>query len=151
MLWAYGGLLNRTTINRSNDPERRLLTKLTQYLFVGLALLGTLVPAAADAQLEVSGDGKDQMLASDQFEGEYRARYELFAVKCTKCHEMARPISALQTGITPITGSEFDKAGMKNYVIKMMRKPKSGIAKAEAKEILLFLMYARELAKAESE
>jgi hypothetical protein len=58
---------------------------------------------------------------------------------------MERPISALKTGVTPVSGGRFDEKGMKLYVVKMMRKPNSGITKQDAKVILEFLRYARAL------
>jgi hypothetical protein len=59
---------------------------------------------------------------------------------------MARPIAALTTGITPVSGGTFEKKGIKKYVVKMMRKPNSGITKADARQILKFLIHARGLA-----
>jgi hypothetical protein len=85
----------------------------------------------------------------DQFSPEMRARYDLFAVRCTRCHAMARPIAALTTGITPVTGGTFDDTGIQRYVVRMMRKPNSGIDRSTAREILLFLRYARGMAQAD--
>ena len=61
---------------------------------------------------------------------------------------LSRPISALQSGITPVTGGDFDKTGIRRYVVRMMRKPNSGIDRRDAREIILFLEYAREAAQA---
>jgi hypothetical protein len=110
-------------------------------------LLAILATATAQAKLKVSGTGKQQTLVESQFEGEQLEAYRLFAVKCTKCHAMSRPIAALETGITPVTGGKFDEQGMKTYVVKMMRKPNSGITKEDARTILGFLMHARGLAQ----
>jgi hypothetical protein len=96
----------------------------------------------ARSELQVTGSGKQLALDPEQFPPEQRARYELFQTKCSKCHPLARPIAALQTGITPVSGSPFDDGYVKKYVVKMMRKPNSGIAKEDAREIIFFLRYA---------
>jgi hypothetical protein len=106
------------------------------------------VTANSAGQLKVSGRGKTQALVRAQFSPPMRKKYDLFARKCTRCHAMSRPISALNTGITPVSGNLFEEKYIKKYVVKMMRKPKSGIAKGSAKEILQFLVYARGLARA---
>jgi hypothetical protein len=109
------------------------------------------VTANSAGQLKVSGRGKAQTLVRAQFSPPMRKKYDLFARKCTRCHAMSRPISALNTGITPVSGNLFEKKYIKKYVVKMMRKPKSGIAKRTAREILQFLIYARGLARESNE
>ena len=98
------------------------------------------------AKLEIKGKGKRQTLVRSQFSAEMQPRYDLFASKCTQCHAMKRPISALTSGITPVSGDSFNKKDIKHYVVKMMRKPNSGITRGDAKDILRFLVYAREIA-----
>src|SRR5262249_33704706 len=107
-------------------------------------LLGGATPIAM-AELATRGTGNTQVLIRDQFSPEMRARYDIFAHRCTKCHAMARPIAALNTGITPVTGGTFDEDGIRKYVARMMRKPNSGIERTDAREILQFLIYARAL------
>lgn len=102
---------------------------------------------AAQAELRTSGQGKALRLVDSQFSGEWDASYKLFSAKCTHCHSMARPAEALTKGITPVTGGAFEKDDIQKYVVKMMRKPKSGVSRDDAKEILKFLWYARDLAK----
>lgn len=99
------------------------------------------------AELVTEGEGKAQKLDPSQFTKDQQADYDLFASKCTKCHAMSRPIAALKTGKTPVTGGVFDSDEIKKYVVKMMRKPNSGITKADAKRIISFLVEARKLAK----
>ena len=103
--------------------------------------------ASANGQLKVIGEGADQELDVSQFPPEQAAPYEVFKTRCTKCHAMERPIEALQTGKTPISKSSFDKKGIKKYVVKMMRKPNSGITKQDAKQIVKFLQQARHIAE----
>lgn len=114
----------------------------TAALVVCLAL----APALARAALKVQGKGKEQTLVRDQFAADQQPRYDMFAQKCTRCHELARPISALMSGVTPLSADKFDEEGIKKYVVKMMRKPNSGIVKEEARELIQFLTYARSLA-----
>jgi hypothetical protein len=103
-------------------------------------------PALGWAELKVTGAGKEQRLAPEQFPSDYQDRLKLFEAKCSKCHNLDRPIAALRTGITPISHGKFDDAEIKAYVVKMMRKPNSGIEQNDAKEILILLRFARSLA-----
>jgi hypothetical protein len=103
--------------------------------------------STATADLDTVGDGRQQRLVREQFPPEFRPRYDIFAQRCTKCHAMARPIRALNTGITPVTGGTFDEEGIRRYVVRMMRKPNSEIERADAREIILFLNFARNLAQ----
>ena len=125
------------------SASRRLI--LLVVLGLGYARPGYTDPHTPGAPpgLQVQGTGKAQRLIRDQFAPATRAGYDLFAVKCTKCHEMARPIAALKTGVTPISGGNFEEKGIKEYVVKMMRKPNSGITKDDAKQIINFLRDAR--------
>ena len=120
---------------------------LRAFLFSTAVAAVLLTGQQAAAELKVVGKGKRQRLVRSQFTAEQRPRYDVFARKCTKCHAMARPITALRTGRTPVTDSRFDRAGIKRYVIKMMRKPNSGIGRHDAKAVLRFLVYARSLAR----
>jgi hypothetical protein len=112
-----------------------------------LALAVGALAGVAQARLLVSGKGKQRELVRAQFSAEQQPRYDLFAKKCTRCHDMARPIEALETGVAPVTGAGFDERSIRRYVIKMMRKSKSGIRKRDAKELVEFLVYARRLAQ----
>jgi hypothetical protein len=105
------------------------------------------IAGAAQARLLVKGKGKERVLVREQFSGAQLQRFDLFVAKCTRCHAMARPIDALQSGIAPVTGAPFDDKSIRTYVIKMMRKTKSGITKRQADELIQFLRYARRLAQ----
>jgi hypothetical protein len=114
--------------------------------WISLALALLALPALALAELKVTGQGKDQRLQPEQFPSEHQDRLKLFEAKCSKCHNLDRPITALRTGITPISHGKFEDAEIKAYVVKMMRKPNSGIEQSDAKEILILLRFARSLA-----
>jgi len=58
-----------------------------------------------------------------------RADYQVFAVRCSKCHSLARP---LNSGIT-------DDNHWDQYVARMRRQPGSGINQVNAVTILRFL------------
>ncbi|MEZ0315157.1 MAG: hypothetical protein ACAI38_25580 [Myxococcota bacterium] len=118
---------------------------------LGLAALlcAVVSPSRARAELKTLGVGDKMAMVRDQFPPEQQARYDVFKVRCTKCHAMARPIAALRTGTSPVTGGVFDQDTLKKYVVKMMRKPNSGIAKDEAREILTFLSFALTLTEDE--
>jgi hypothetical protein len=104
-----------------------------------------MVSGSAFAELKVTGSGKDARMDPAQFPAEHQERLKLFEAKCGKCHDLDRPITAVKTGKTPISGSAFDDEGVKAYVTKMMRKPNSGVEQADAKEIIILLRFARTL------
>ena len=112
----------------------------------GLSLGVVLTSGVALAELKVTGSGKEAKMAPDQFPAEHQERLKLFEAKCGKCHDLDRPITAIKTGKTPISGGPFDDDGVKAYVTKMMRKPNSGVEQADAKEIIILLRFARTLA-----
>jgi hypothetical protein len=90
-----------------------------------LALAVVLRAAAA----EDSDEGPDRIDVSD-YPADQRERYEIFAVKCSKCHSLARPINAR------LTPDEWQ-----GYVKKMARRPGSGINDEAAQRITDFLSY----------
>ncbi|MFO0727466.1 MAG: hypothetical protein U1E65_27055 [Myxococcota bacterium] len=66
--------------------------------------------------------------------------YALFAQRCSRCHTLARPLSAHIS----------DPEHWKHYVARMRRQPGSGISDADASKILVFLQhYTREKLKEE--
>jgi hypothetical protein len=91
------------------------------------ALALALVLRAAAA--EDSDEGPDRIDVSD-YPADQRERYEIFAVKCSKCHSLARPINAR------LTPDEW-----RGYVKKMARRPGSGINDEAAQRIAEFLGY----------
>jgi cytochrome c5 len=60
-----------------------------------------------------------------------RTAYDVFTRKCSKCHSLARPLSA---GIT-------DDDEWARYVSRMRRQPGSGITVDDQEVILQFLRY----------
>jgi hypothetical protein len=60
-----------------------------------------------------------------------RPDYALFARRCSKCHQLARPLGS---GI-------HDDTEWADYVERMRRQPGSGISPGDVKPILRFLHY----------
>jgi hypothetical protein len=99
-----------------------------------LLLLPSLALVAA--LLACGGPSSDIDVASAP--GASRADYDLFAVRCSKCHSLARP---LNSGID-------DDGYWRAYVAKMRRQPGSGISAEDSVAILRFLhSYSVELRK----
>ena len=62
---------------------------------------------------------------------EIREAYDLFAVRCSRCHTLSRPLNA---GI-------YDHEHWENYVARMRRQSGSGISPKDAEKILVFLRF----------
>jgi hypothetical protein len=67
----------------------------------------------------------------EQIPPDLRADYHVFAVRCSKCHSLSRP---LQSGIT-------DDRHWASYIARMRLQPGSGITADDAPRILRFLSY----------
>jgi len=78
---------------------------------------------------ENADEGPDRIDVSD-YPADQRERYEIFAIKCSKCHTLARPINAR------LTPEEWQ-----SYVKKMSRRPGSGINEESGQRIAEFLRY----------
>ncbi len=85
-----------------------------------MSALGLLVVA-------VLGSAPDALDVSS-WPAEKQAQYRVFAVRCSKCHSLARPLSARMT-----------PEGWRAYVKKMTRRSGSGINEEAAEAILGFL------------
>ena len=81
----------------------------------------------ASACATTARDGLD----AAQLPAEVQPDYAVFARRCSKCHQLARPLGS---GI-------HDDALWADYVDRMRRQPGSGISPADTKPILRFLHY----------
>jgi hypothetical protein len=72
------------------------------------------------------------------FPPEVAESYRLFAIRCSRCHTLSRPLNA---GIV-------DYEHWVHYVERMRKHAGSGISPRDAEEILVFLKYYTELTKA---
>jgi hypothetical protein len=71
------------------------------------------------------------------FPPEIQSAYRLFALRCSRCHTLARPLNAHIT----------EPQHWVRYVTRMRRTPGSGINAQDAQVILRFLIYYTELEK----
>jgi hypothetical protein len=84
-----------------------------------LAGSGVRVHGQAGASLDVSA-----------YPPEQQQRYKLFAEKCSRCHDLSRPLA-----------SRYNEAGWRQVVVRMARKPGAGINRREQQEIAEFLVF----------
>jgi len=107
-----------------------------------LALIAVSASHAQDPSSEeqlAELDRGPQTIDVSAYPEEMQQKYTLFAERCSKCHTLARPINsdyALE--------DEWSR-----YVKRMMRKPGSGIAPKEGKQIFEFLAYDSSIRKKE--
>lgn len=59
-----------------------------------------------------------------------KKNYQMYAVKCSKCHPLARSVNA-----------RFSAQDWKRYMKRMIRRPNSGINEEQAVEIYDFLRF----------
>lgn len=64
------------------------------------------------------------------YPAEMQQRYQLFADKCSRCHELDRPLQA-----------RVGARGWDDYVRRMSRHPGAAISDAEQREIARFLEF----------
>lgn len=91
----------------------------------------TAAAAAALVMLTASACHRGEGLDPSKLPENLRADYEVFAHKCSKCHSLARPLSANIT----------DDEQWVLYVNRMRRQPASGISYVDQEAILRFLRY----------
>jgi hypothetical protein len=98
--------------------------------------------ALAAAATSAAGCTRGEALDPSKMPEGVRADYALFAQKCSKCHSLARPLSANIT----------DDTQWVLYVNRMRRQPGSGISLEDQDGILRFLRwYAADLRRIEAE
>ncbi len=110
--------------------RHRVSPLLVTSLLLALAVVAQAQPPSSEEKLAELDKGP-QTIDVSSYPEEMKQKYELFAERCSKCHTLARPINsdyALE--------EEWSR-----YVKRMMRKPGSGIAPKEAKQIFEFLAY----------
>jgi hypothetical protein len=106
-----------------------------------IPVLWLLFTVSAHASLKVIASGESRQLDPSGIPPEMKSAYQLMQTKCIKCHSMERVVIALQTGIAPISGLEFNKHAAKVYGSKMMHKPDANISKQQVKTIVDLLCY----------
>jgi hypothetical protein len=96
-------------------------------MLIALSALGFTLAAASCRYEPPRTEGLDPARMPERV----RADYSLFALRCSKCHSLSRP---LQSGIT-------DDGFWAEYVERMRRQPGSGITSEDTIPILRFLHY----------
>jgi hypothetical protein len=89
-----------------------------------VGFFGALLPACGSAPNSI--DVRD-------YPPDMQTRYDLFEKRCTRCHELERPLNA-----------QVGAGGWPKYVRRMARHPAAGIPAEEQREIALFLEYHAE-------
>jgi hypothetical protein len=98
---------------------------------VGSALAALLV--GVDYGPDFKPDPRDNGAAAidvSRYPPEMKVYYEMYSVKCSKCHPLARSVNA-----------RFNPQDWKRYMKKMIRRPNSGINEEQAANIYEFLKY----------
>jgi len=112
-----------------------------------IALIILMVASSpALAKLKSIGNGDAMRLDPSQIPPQMNNHYEIFKVKCIKCHTLERTIVAIKTGIAPISNQPFDRTAVKAYGIKMLRKPDSNMNKADVKATVDLMNYLLDVA-----
>jgi hypothetical protein len=97
------------------------------FIVIVAALVGVLGVAMGCSGWLARSEGIDPSTLPDNV----RADYDLFALRCSKCHSLARPLSS---------GIDDDEYWVE-YVARMRRQPGSGISMEDTVGILRFLHY----------
>jgi L-fucose mutarotase/ribose pyranase (RbsD/FucU family) len=100
---------------------------------VVVAAIMAIMALPCNAALKTVGKGDKLTFDPSNFPANMKQSWEMFKVKCIKCHTMERTVVSIMTGVAPISGQPFDRNATKAYGIKMMRKPDSNMNKQEAK------------------
>jgi hypothetical protein len=93
---------------------------------LGLTLLVSLLACAGTSKTR-HGDRIDV----SKYPPQIQAAYRVFAVRCSRCHTLARPLNA----------NIDDPQHWVRYVTRMRRNPTSGINPKDAEIILQFLLF----------
>ena len=108
---------------------------------LAVVLLVATFSSAAQAAPRAIGSGENLRLDPGSLPPALRANYQVFRVKCVKCHSQERIMRAVQTGIAPISGQPFDAGSVKAYGAKMLRKPESDMSQSDVKATSDLLEY----------
>jgi hypothetical protein len=109
------------------------------FLSVALTLV---LGSPSYAGLKIIGSGNAMRLDPSGFPPDMKERYEkIMEVRCVRCHSLERVITALKTGVAPISGQTFDKITTEAYSIRMMRMPNSQMTKEETKAVIELLNF----------
>jgi hypothetical protein len=103
----------------------------TRVIVRWLALTAAMFASGAATALGCSSTRGEGGVEPASLPSDIQGDYAMFARRCSKCHSLARPLSA---GIT-------DDDYWREYVERMRRQPASGITRSDEEPILRFLHY----------
>lgn len=89
------------------------------------------VAASGNAAVKVTGQGQTRGFDPSDFAPAMKTNYKIMQEKCVRCHSLERVVEAITTGVSPISGQPFDRAAVKAYSAKMMRKKDSKMTRQE--------------------
>lgn len=89
------------------------------------------IAASGNAAVKVIGHGETKAFDSSDFAPAMKANYKIMKEKCVRCHSLERVVEAITTGVSPISGQPFDRAAVKAYSAKMLRKKDSRMTRQE--------------------
>lgn len=112
----------------------------TRSSYWGVALVATLAGFVAGCSGMSSVRSGDHIDVSG-YPKDIQDAYQVFAVRCSRCHTLARPLNA----------HIRDPEHWVRYVTRMRRNPTSGINPKDAETILKFLLYYTEQVAAEED
>lgn len=96
----------------------------------GSALLAVHVSAAKPPEKPDPRDFGPGAIDVSGYPAPQQREYEIYSVKCSKCHPLARSVNA-----------RFNSADWKRYMKRMIRRPNSGINEEQAAKIYEFLKF----------
>ena len=98
-------------------------------IVVGLGMYYALRSPRTTPMTFPADDGQN-FIDVTEYPEEMQTLYAVFTRRCSRCHTIARPIN-----------SDFKPEEWRKYVLKMMRKPGSGLNPKTAEQIIKFLTY----------
>lgn len=94
---------------------------------------------AAHAELKIIRSGGSLSLDPSSFPADMKGNYEIFRVKCAQCHTLERAITAIQTGVAPISGRPFDSNVIRTHAVKILRS--AVMTRAEVQSVIELLNF----------
>lgn len=104
-------------------------------------ILTLLASTVAHAELKVIGNGDNLAVDTTEFPSQMQKAYTVMVRRCSQCHTIERVISAVQSGVTPLSKSSFTKENIKPLVTRMLLKAGPTYDKSERRAIVLLLNY----------
>lgn len=109
-------------------------------------VFGLLITTLSHARLRISGAGDTLSVDTTGFPAEMQATYALMTQKCSRCHTIERIITAVESGVLPLSKQRFGADTTETLVGRMFVKPDANITRGEARriaELLSFLLRTR--------